>query len=205
MPNITQESPLRVLVAVTEPLLASGIAAVLRQGRVDVRVARSRIARALERAAESVDILLLDRDSFADLSPTAALREARMAGVRVAVLVESALEANDLGYLVDAVVYRSEDGARLLDRLGRLRHSEAGSRVRERPTTHYRIEKPLTAREGEIVELIRQGYKNREIGLALGIREQSVKNVVSRMMRDRNLRNRVELLRWSEGSLGEGS
>lgn len=65
----------------------------------------------------------------------------------------------------------------------------------------------LTDRQADIAALIRRGYKNSEIASELGLQEQTVKNVVSRMMKQRGLRNRVELIVWLDRHAGvsEGS
>ncbi len=65
----------------------------------------------------------------------------------------------------------------------------------------------LTDRQADIAALIRRGYKNSEIASELGLQEQTVKNVVSRIMKQRGLRNRVELIVWldRQGGVSEGS
>lgn len=51
----------------------------------------------------------------------------------------------------------------------------------------------LTPREREIFELVGRGAPNRRISETLGIREQSVKNLVSTIMRKFGVENRVQL------------
>lgn len=50
----------------------------------------------------------------------------------------------------------------------------------------------LTPREGSVASLLAQGHSNRTIAALTGLREQSVKNVVSGVMRKLGCRNRVQ-------------
>ena len=51
----------------------------------------------------------------------------------------------------------------------------------------------LTARETSVLSGVARGDSNREIGLRLGIGEQTVKNHVSVLIQKFHLRNRVQL------------
>ncbi len=51
----------------------------------------------------------------------------------------------------------------------------------------------ISARELEVITLVARGLENREIGQHLGIREQTVKNHLGRIMRKVDVRNRQEL------------
>jgi DNA-binding NarL/FixJ family response regulator len=51
----------------------------------------------------------------------------------------------------------------------------------------------LTRREWDVVQQVAQGKSNRQIADELGLREQSVKNLVSGIMRKLNCENRVQL------------
>lgn len=51
----------------------------------------------------------------------------------------------------------------------------------------------LTRRESDVAKLVAQGKSNRQIADSLGLREQSVKNLVSGIMRKLNCENRVQL------------
>lgn len=97
---------------------------------------------------------------------------------------------------VDAVIRRSEG----LEGLQR-----ALSRLRANPTSKMPLlqmapplERPrralkLTRRESDVVGLVAKGRSNRQIADSLGLREQSVKNLVSAIMRKLNCENRVQL------------
>jgi DNA-binding NarL/FixJ family response regulator len=54
----------------------------------------------------------------------------------------------------------------------------------------------LSPREQDIVTLISQGLSNRAISQRMGISEQSVKNLVSRVLKKQGFRNRVQVALW---------
>ncbi len=62
---------------------------------------------------------------------------------------------------------------------------------------------PLSPRERDIAVLITQGYGNREISQRLGLSEQSVKNLVSRILSKQGLKNRTQIALWRLASGGE--
>ena len=64
--------------------------------------------------------------------------------------------------------------------------------VRESVAT-YGSRGDLTPREREVARLVSQGMPNRRIATVLGIQEQSVKNLVSVVMRKLRCENRVQL------------
>ncbi|MBA3726289.1 MAG: response regulator transcription factor [Armatimonadetes bacterium] len=57
----------------------------------------------------------------------------------------------------------------------------------------------LSAREQDIAALVAKGLANRDIAQRLGLSEQSVKNLVSRILKKKGLTNRVQIAleRWS--------
>ncbi|MDX2065214.1 MAG: helix-turn-helix transcriptional regulator [Fimbriimonadaceae bacterium] len=73
------------------------------------------------------------------------------------------------------------------------------SRLRESRANYDRStarEKPrLTSRERQIGQMVAHGLTNREIADEIGVREQSVKNVVTVLLRKLDCRNRTELSR----------
>jgi DNA-binding NarL/FixJ family response regulator len=57
------------------------------------------------------------------------------------------------------------------------------------------LRQPLTTREHEVVQGVRQGLTNREIAMRLGISEKTVKTHLSSVFRKLYIRRRVDLLR----------
>ena len=73
-----------------------------------------------------------------------------------------------------------------LDAIVQARATEAPSFSQDGPNR-------ISARELEIITLVARGLENKEIALHLGIREQTVKNHLGRVMRKVGVRNRQEL------------
>jgi DNA-binding NarL/FixJ family response regulator len=73
-----------------------------------------------------------------------------------------------------------------IDALVRARTTEAPSFSQDGPNR-------ISARELEIITLVARGLENKEIARHLGIREQTVKNHLGRVMRKVGVRNRQEL------------
>jgi DNA-binding NarL/FixJ family response regulator len=69
--------------------------------------------------------------------------------------------------------------------------------------TRGRKMSPLSPRERDIAMLITQGYSNREIAQRLELSEQSVKNIVSRILRKHGFRNRTQIALWRLASGGD--
>jgi DNA-binding NarL/FixJ family response regulator len=57
----------------------------------------------------------------------------------------------------------------------------------------YRRGNRLTYREYEVAEFVSKGYSNRRISEVSGLREQSVKNLVSVIMRKLQCENRTQV------------
>jgi DNA-binding CsgD family transcriptional regulator len=78
----------------------------------------------------------------------------------------------------------------VLEALGPARPSPAS--VKE-PFAPFGLPRGLTPREREVARLVSTGMPNRSIALTLGIQEQSVKNLVSGVMRKLACENRTQL------------
>lgn len=76
--------------------------------------------------------------------------------------------------------------------LARLLES-TGSTAASTPAAGDRIEDRMTARELEVLQLLKDGRSNRAIAEALGIDEATVKAHLGRMLRKTGAHNRVEL------------
>jgi DNA-binding NarL/FixJ family response regulator len=60
-------------------------------------------------------------------------------------------------------------------------------------------------REHRVIELVAQGFKNREVAAAIGTTEHVVKNYLRSIYDKLGLWNRVELALWYEARKNEGS
>ncbi|MCX7800539.1 MAG: LuxR C-terminal-related transcriptional regulator [Fimbriimonadales bacterium] len=140
---------------------------------------------------ETPDVLIvMDKDVSPDeWVMVSALKT--LTSVRVICVTEG--DAPKTGSAVDAVV-RSQDGSEGLFRAlssfsGDLPQAPA---VAERRSEYGRRSR-LTPREQEVAKLVAQGLPNRRIGQIMGLQEQSVKNLVSVVMRKLNCENRVQV------------
>ena len=86
------------------------------------------------------------------------------------------------------VVRRSESSRELKEAIKRVAKGQTYSLPEPSMTG-----KKLSRREQEIAQLVAQGMSNRSIAEELGLSEQSVKNLVSRILRKTGLGNRVQL------------
>lgn len=107
----------------------------------------------------------------------------------------------------DAVITRDMVGPnlfRVLRELGSQFIKGSGRTVRETRRRGYHADLDLTRREYEVSSLVAKGYSNRKIAQTTGLREQSVKNLVSLIMRKLKCDNRVQLaLRLTHATVGE--
>lgn len=96
--------------------------------------------------------------------------------------------------IADRVVNRGQgfEGLRAALRSIKIDPPKADLQVRE-PLAGYGSPRQLTQREREVARLVSQGLPNRGIAKVLGIREQSVKNLVSVVMRKLDCENRVQV------------
>jgi len=97
----------------------------------------------------------------------------------------------DANLNVDQVVDRNTSAARIFSAVRQLGQQATGI-VRERRTS-YNNPLHLTKREYDVAQLISRGFSNRRISQQLELREQSVKNLVSVIMRKLNCENRTQV------------
>jgi DNA-binding NarL/FixJ family response regulator len=129
-----------------------------------------------------------------------AVARARAVGSRIILIVENGEQVGEeLSSLFDGVLSRSVSGNLLVDCMRRVAQGErfvqrsnvmtmqaadaVGSRVRDR----------LTPKEMQIVALIVQGCKNKEIAMQLGTKEQVIKNYLRSIYDKTGVSDRLEL------------
>jgi DNA-binding NarL/FixJ family response regulator len=115
-------------------------------------------------------------------------------------------QAAEIGKLFDAVPSRSSGAHGLQEALAKVAPPPPkvgkGGRVRE-SIALYRGTRGLTPRELEAAKLVARGLSNRRIAAIMGVREQSIKNLVSLVMRKLGCENRVQVaLKLTERALG---
>jgi DNA-binding NarL/FixJ family response regulator len=157
-------------------------------------------------AKQTPEVIILMEESLGDeeWSMFSALKT--LTGVKGILLTKIGSSNARLEGNVDAI-HRREDGATVLFQLIRdvsrrstrqgFFVSELGSRYGQRPH--------LTSREMEVANLIAQGLPNRRIGVIMGLQEQSVKNLVSIVMRKLGCENRVQVALKLSGNVRTSS
>jgi two-component system, NarL family, nitrate/nitrite response regulator NarL len=212
--------PVSVLVVDDHRLMREGTAALLRADeRVEVaglaRDGREALALA-DRRAPDVVLLDLDMPELRDLETCAALRE-RHPGIEVLILTVSerdddlyaALRLGAAGYLlkdmppgelVQAVLEAGRGEPRIAPRLARRMLTELGESAQAVDPLAV-----LSAREREILGLVAEGLRNREIAERLFLSEATVKTHVRNVLKKLRFRNRAQAAAFAARSLGGGA
>lgn len=142
----------------------------------------------------SVDAVVVAIESV-DIADLAALEAAkREYGFQVVAVASMDTLPAPMERIADRVVNRSQgfEGLRTALRNVKVEAPAGALQVRE-PLAGYGSPRQLTQREREVARLVSQGLPNRGIAKVLGIREQSVKNLVSVVMRKLDCENRVQV------------
>jgi DNA-binding NarL/FixJ family response regulator len=178
-----------VAVCETQPLTVNGLYYLL-ESTGDLRLGSSHNSPAewmLSKEAEQTDVLIIDKGLGAKVVLDA-LQQIRLdesqPSARIPALViwgMSITEAEALRFLqlgAKGIVRKSADGQTVLSCLRAVvsgRSWMQDSVFREAIMPESQIRSDLTPREHQVMELVEQGYKNREIAQELGIRPGTVK------------------------------
>lgn len=98
------------------------------------------------------------------------------------------------------ILLRTSDGEALVSAIRAVAEGKAWEMpARTMPPETAPRSKPLSPREQDIALLVSQGLSNRDIAQRLELSEQSVKNLVSRILKKKGFINRVQIAleRWS--------
>lgn len=200
---------MRVALCCKEGLFCEALASLLdHHGSFQV-VANETSARSLITAAKDQRAQILVVDSFQlDKDDLQFLLGARAFGDFAVVLIVG--EEDKEGYLdipVDRLVSRLDSSDRLFDALGELGGKvrlAVRPYVREGRRGYGRDANELSRREYECAQLVAKGLSNRKIANITGLREQSVKNLVSVIMRKLHCENRVQVaLKLTQGGYNQ--
>lgn len=197
---------IRVALLSKEALFGDGLASLLDHHGSFQIVATETDARALVAAAKEqrCQMLLVDSHRL-DRHDLQFLLGARAYGEFGIVLIIPEEDRDELiGAPVDHILTRRDSRERLFESLGaigdRVKLARPPALVRESRRGGYGEGNVLTRREYEIAQLVGKGLSNRRIAGVTGLREQSVKNLVSVIMRKLRCENRVQIaLKLTQG------
>lgn len=190
----------RIILADNQAIFRAGAARVLAL-EDDMRIVAqcddlARLTHALD--AHHGSILLFS--SSMQLDPFAVLSRAGASGTRAVLVAENGTEvAEDLVRMLHGVVFRNVPGLDLVDCLRRVatgqrcvQHSNVTS-ILAQDSAGARVRDRLTPKEMQIVSLVVQGCKNKQIALQLGTKEQVIKNYLRSIYDKTGVSDRLEL------------
>ena len=191
---------IQVILADNQAIFRAGAARVLAlEDNVSI-VAQCEDAAHLENAldAHAGAILLVSASLQADAGGLIA--RAREAGSRVILVAENGAEVADaLARSLDGIVFRSVSGPELIDCIRRvaagqrsMQHSNVTS-ILAQDAVGARVRDRLTPKEIQIVALITQGCKNKQIAIQLNTKEQVIKNYLRSIYDKTGVSDRLEL------------
>jgi two-component system nitrate/nitrite response regulator NarP len=193
----------RIFLADDHPMIQAALSSLLRGGGHEMVGCATSGAEALEQIAQSdADVLVLDvqmpgGSGIHVLSELRARGDARPVVLLTAAIADEAIRsALSLG--ASAIVLKTSDPSLLIDAIDAVSRGESWmdallqdrvAALAER-TGHRRA---LSERERELIGLVRQGLKNREIAARLGTTEGTVKAYLHALFDKVGVENRTEL------------
>jgi DNA-binding NarL/FixJ family response regulator len=190
----------RLILADNQAIFRAGAARVLAM-EDDMRiVAQCDDMTRLSHALDGHHGAILLFSSSMQLDAHAVVARARAAGTRTILIAENGAEiVDDLARMVDGVLFRNVPGVDLIDCIRRVavgqrcvQHSNVTS-ILAQDTAGARVRDRLTPKEMQIVALIVQGCKNKQIALQLGTKEQVIKNYLRSIYDKTGVSDRLEL------------
>lgn len=191
---------LQVILADNQVIFRTGIARVLMPEKDIKIIAQCADAERLKEAVGSLrrSIVIFPSSIAADLNPL--LDWIEQAGSRPVIILEhGATLAPAIAQRMEGIVLRSVAPAQLLECL---RSVAAGERSVQRASVKtmpspdrvgVRVVERLTPKELQIVALVSEGCKNREIAMQLGTKEQVIKNYLRSIYDKTGVSDRLEL------------
>lgn len=199
---------MRIALCSREPLFGEALASLLsNEGNFDVAVTESAPRACLTKAKEHrAQVIVLDGNGLQS-NDIEFFMGARAYGDFGVLLIggEGLYDPGD--HNIDAFVARDTPAIGLFRLIrevgGRFVQPGQPGRARER-RQNYGNGVELTKREYEVASLVAKGYSNRRVAEVTGLREQSIKNLVSVIMRKLKCENRVQVaIRLASASVAE--
>ena len=191
---------IRLILADNQAIFRAGAARVLAL-EDDMRIAaQCEDGEKLFSAIEALRGSVLLTASSLRLDPKDLLARTRSAGSRIILVAENAEQvAQNVAALVDGVLCRNVLGTVLIDCVRRVaagqhfvQHSNVTT-MQAADSVGARVRDRLTPKEMQIVALIVQGCKNKDIATQLGTKEQVIKNYLRSIYDKSGVSDRLEL------------
>jgi len=198
-----------VLLCTDEPILAEGLTRLLSGGESLQLISWCPSIDGLRDQLEShqPDVLLVDLTSDVTFAVLSGLHEiaceARIVLWVHTISTELALQAMSLG--VRGILRKTLPAETLLRCLGRVNEGELWFEKALTDSLMTARRYSLTRREGQLVTLLSQGLKNKEIATALHISEGTVKVYLSRLFQKLGVKDRFELALYGLRNLAPGA
>lgn len=198
---------MRIALCCKEPLFCQALSSLLsHEGNFDVVATESKPRSCVTAAKDQRAQVIVVDSTHLEKNELEFLMGARAYGdFGVAVISGEDEDFSDYG--VDRLYSRANGGAGLIKAIrevGSNFGNAIGGRVRE-SRSGYNNKFELSRREYEVASLIAKGYSNRRISEVVNLKEQSVKNLVSVIMRKLRCENRVQVaLRLSSATIEDG-
>ena len=202
----------RILIVDDHPMIRSAVATLLEGSKFSIAATAASAEAALEAIGQcEPDMIILDI-AMPGGSGLQVLRQIRGRGdKRPVVILTAAIDdyplTEALSLSVDGIVMKNNDPAFLLECLNAVsgggRWIDPDVQERANQLAKRRPEAALSRRERQLVALVAQGLRNREIAAKLGITEGTVKVYLNAIFDKMGVANRTELaIRAAEEGLG---
>lgn len=188
---------MRIALCCQEALFCDALAAMLNShGRFQVVANEPDLRNLINAAKQLVAHVIIVDSSGLDSNDVQFLLGARAFGDFTVILIGNGEDLSHANGAVDRIITRKDTAAALFHALLETGGSASATRpvVREgRKPYGVREDNVLSRREYEVAQLVAKGMSNRRVAQVTGLREQSVKNLVSVIMRKLHCENRVQV------------
>jgi DNA-binding NarL/FixJ family response regulator len=198
---------MRIALCCKEPLFGQALTSLLsHEGNFDVVASESKPRACISAAKDQrAQVIIVDSMGL-EKNELEFLMGARAYGdFGVALVMGEGEDYSEYG--VDKLYSRGQGAAGLIKAIREVGNAfvrTPSGRVRESRGS-YGNKFELSRREFEVASLVAKGYSNRKISEVVGLKEQSVKNLVSVIMRKLKCENRVQVaLRLSAAKIEDG-